>query len=91
MGVMMQDARAEEAIRSGSVQQLVAALAEGANPDRVLESGYPLIHAATDKNDALLVGVLLRMGANPIAQDALGDTALHLAAEKNFTGARSSC
>ena len=86
MGQNIQDKKAEEAIGKGNVQELIAALSEGADADRILKSGNRLIHEATEKNDALLVGALLHLKANPNAQDAQGDTALHRAAEKNYTG-----
>jgi ankyrin repeat protein len=77
MGENIQNKKAEVAIRRGNVQELIAALSEGADADQILESGDRLIHEATETNDALLVGALLRLGANPNAQDAQGDTALH--------------
>ncbi len=66
----------------GAVQEL---LKHGADPNAVASNGSKLavINSAASSNNAEVVKLLLREGANPDAQQHGGFTALHAAAQNN--------
>jgi ankyrin repeat protein len=68
-----------KAISSGNVEEAIAALTAGANPNAKGKDGMTALMLAAQSGKTDLVQKLLDMGADPNATNKAGQTALHLA------------
>jgi ankyrin repeat protein len=68
-----------KAISSGNVEEAIAALTAGANPNAKGKDGMTALMLAAQSGKTDLVQKLLDLGADPNATNKAGQTALHLA------------